>query len=84
MISKSYKGFDLISVQDVPDCSSKGIYLRHRKSGLEVFHLLNDDEENLFGGSISVGCADTSPGRKGGAGFPFPALSLGELSASAG
>ena len=48
MISKSYKGFDLISVQDVPDCSSKGIYLRHRKSGLEVFHLLNDDEENLF------------------------------------
>ena len=48
MISKSYKGFDLISVQDIPDCSSKGIYLRHRKSGLEVYHLLNDDEENLF------------------------------------
>ena len=48
MISKSYKGFDLISVKDIPDCSSKGIYLRHRKSGLEVFHLLNDDKENLF------------------------------------
>lgn len=48
MISKSYKGFDLISVQDIPDCASKGIYLRHRKSGLEVFHLLNDDKENLF------------------------------------
>ena len=48
MISKTYKGFDLISVQDIPDCSSKGIYLRHRKSGLEVFHLLNDDKENLF------------------------------------
>ncbi len=48
MISKSYKGFDLISAQDVPDCSSKGIYLRHRKTGLEVYHLLNDDEENLF------------------------------------
>lgn len=48
MISKSYKGFDLISVQDIPDCSSKGIYLRHRQSGLEVFHLLNDDKENLF------------------------------------
>lgn len=48
MISKSYKGFDLISVQDIPDCSSKGIYLRHRKSGLEVYHLLNDDKENLF------------------------------------
>lgn len=48
MISKSYKGFDLISAKDVPDCSSKGIYLRHRKTGLEVYHLLNDDEENLF------------------------------------
>ena len=48
MISKSYKGFDLINVQDVPDCSSKGIYLRHRKTGLEVYHLLNDDKENLF------------------------------------
>lgn len=48
MISKSYKGFDLISVQDIPDCSSKGIYLRHRKTGLEVYHLLNDDKENLF------------------------------------
>ncbi len=48
MISKSYKGFDLISVKDIPDCSSKGLYLRHRKSGLEVFHLLNDDKENLF------------------------------------
>ncbi|MBR5966871.1 MAG: insulinase family protein [Treponema sp.] len=48
MISKSYKGFDLISAQDIPDCSSKGIYLRHRQTGLEVFHLLNDDKENLF------------------------------------
>ena len=48
MISKSYKGFDLISAQDVPEASSKGVYLRHRKTGLEVYHLLNDDEENLF------------------------------------
>lgn len=43
-----YKGFDLISETQIPDCSSKGIYLRHRKTGLEVFHLLNDDEENFF------------------------------------
>ncbi len=48
MISKSYKGFDLISVQDVSEASSKGVYLRHRKTGLEVYHLLNDDKENLF------------------------------------
>lgn len=43
-----YRGFDLISVCDVPDCNSKCVYLRHRKTGLEVLHLLNDDPENLF------------------------------------
>ncbi|MGP1459628.1 MAG: insulinase family protein [Treponema sp.] len=47
-IAKSYKGFDLISVTQVPDNGSEGVYLRHRKTGLEVFHLLNDDAENLF------------------------------------
>ena len=47
-ITESYKGFDLISVTEIPDCSSTGVYLRHRKTGLEVFHLLNNDEENLF------------------------------------
>ncbi len=47
-IEKSYKGFELISETEVPDCSSVGLYLRHKKTGLEVFHLLNNDEENLF------------------------------------
>lgn len=47
-IEKSYKGFELISETEIPDCSSVGLYLRHKKTGLEVFHLLNDDEENLF------------------------------------
>jgi len=46
--SKKYKGFDVLSISKIPDCASKGIYLRHRKTGLEVFHLLNNDEENLF------------------------------------
>lgn len=48
MIDKQYKDFELISSQYVPDCSSTGIYLRHKKTGIEVFHLLNDDSENLF------------------------------------
>jgi presequence protease len=43
-----YKGFDCISEKIIPDCESRSIYLRHLKTGLEVFHLLNDDEENLF------------------------------------
>lgn len=44
----NYKGFELISIKDVPDCASTGIYLRHKETGLEVFHLVNDDPENLF------------------------------------
>ncbi|MEE1167211.1 MAG: insulinase family protein [Treponema sp.] len=47
-ITKSYKGFDLISSKIIPDCNSTGVFLKHRKTGLEVFHLLNNDEENLF------------------------------------
>ncbi len=45
---KKYRGFELVSEREIPDCSSRGIYLRHARTGLEVFHLLNDDSENLF------------------------------------
>ena len=45
---KEYNGFELISIKDVPDCASTGLYLRHKKTGLEVFHLFNEDSENLF------------------------------------
>ena len=48
LTAKSYKGFDVLSVTDIPDFQAKGLYLRHRKTGLEVFHLSNDDTENLF------------------------------------
>ena len=47
-IVQSYKGFDVCSVTEVPDNNAEGVHLRHRKTGLEVFHLLNDDTENLF------------------------------------
>lgn len=58
-----YKGFDLISETDIPDANGKGLYLYHKKTGLEVFHILNSDEENLFGFCFrtpvknSMGCA---------------------------
>ena len=48
MLNTNYKGFELIDITDIPEYASKGIYLRHIKTGLEVFHLLNNDEENLF------------------------------------
>ncbi len=43
-----YKDFEVIDIFDVSSHNSKAIYLKHKKSGLEVFHLLNNDEENLF------------------------------------
>ncbi|MCR5764022.1 MAG: insulinase family protein [Treponema sp.] len=43
-----YKGFKVLDVVMVSDCNSTGIWLRHEKSGLEVFHLLNEDHENSF------------------------------------
>ncbi|AEE16899.1 insulinase family protein [Treponema brennaborense] len=44
----SYRGFDVVDCVDVSDYSAAGIWLRHRKTGLEVFHLQCADEENLF------------------------------------
>lgn len=40
--------FEFIDETPLPDYDGKGIYLRHKKTGLEVFHLANNDEENLF------------------------------------
>ncbi len=47
-IGKSYKDFVLISIDDLPDYKAKGVFLRHKKTGLEVYHVCADDKENLF------------------------------------
>ncbi|MDY2843468.1 MAG: insulinase family protein, partial [Treponema sp.] len=47
-IGAKYKKFKVLNVFDVADYHSKAVYLRHEKTGLEVVHLFNDDEENLF------------------------------------
>lgn len=60
-IGKEYKNFILISVEDLPDYKAKGIYLRHRTTGLEVYHVLKNDRENLF----SFGFRTVSKNSKG-------------------
>ena len=47
-IGKTYNGFLLLSIDDLPDYKSKGVYLRHKRTGLEVYHIVKDDKENLF------------------------------------
>ena len=47
-IGQSYKGFTLLSIDDIPDYKAKGLFLRHKRTGLEVYHIVKDDKENLF------------------------------------
>ena len=43
-----YNGFLVLDVQEIPSLKATGIWCRHEKTKMEVFHLLNDDSENLF------------------------------------
>ncbi|MBQ5399681.1 MAG: insulinase family protein [Treponema sp.] len=44
-----YKGFRVLETVDcVKDCDAPGIWLRHERTGMEVFHVLKNDDENLF------------------------------------
>ena len=43
-----YKNFEVLGVEALPELSATGVWLRHRVLGMEIFHILNDDEENLF------------------------------------
>ena len=53
-------GFEVLDVVPVPDCASTGIYLRHRTMGMEVFHLLNADPENLFAFAFRTPCKNST------------------------
>lgn len=45
----TYKGFKVLEVvENVKDCSCPAIWLVHEKTGMEIFHVLKDEEENLF------------------------------------
>jgi Zn-dependent M16 (insulinase) family peptidase len=41
-------GFVILDVVDMDEMQAVGILAKHEKSGAEVFHVLNDDSENLF------------------------------------
>ena len=44
----SSRGFETLSVDEIPEYRSSGIHLRHRRTGAEVYRVLAEDEENLF------------------------------------
>ena len=43
-----YKGWKVLSVTEIKEYKSECIWLKHERTGMEVFHMKNDDEENLF------------------------------------
>lgn len=40
--------WQLVKREECAEYKSEGLWYRHKKTGMEVFHLFNDDEENLF------------------------------------
>ncbi|MCK5674875.1 MAG: insulinase family protein [Spirochaetales bacterium] len=53
-------GFTLVSVSDQKEYKGKGYTFKHNKTGLELFHLHNDDTENLFSFSFKTPAYDNS------------------------
>ncbi|MDR1325392.1 MAG: insulinase family protein [Treponema sp.] len=53
-------GFTILETIDLPEFKAKGVWARHERSGLEVFHVLNDDCENLFAFTFATALEDSS------------------------
>ena len=51
--------FEIIDIVNLEELKARGIWARH-KSGAEVFHVLNDDPENLFSFAFSTAPEDSS------------------------
>ena len=47
-------GFIILDVVDLEELKAVGIWAKHEKCGTEVFHILNDDNENLFSFSFAT------------------------------
>ncbi|HEQ70882.1 MAG TPA: peptidase M16, partial [Spirochaetia bacterium] len=41
-------GFVVEAIHDLQEIRSRGILCRHQKTGLQLYHILNDDRENAF------------------------------------
>jgi len=53
-------GFVILDIVDLPELEAAGIWARHEKSSAEVFHVLNNDIENLFAFAFATSSEDNS------------------------
>ena len=47
-VGQIYNGFKVLSIDELEPFNSDGILFLHEKSGMQIFHMLNEDNENLF------------------------------------
>ncbi|ULQ60315.1 insulinase family protein [Brucepastera parasyntrophica] len=53
-------GFEITDIQELPEMNARGISARHTVTGLEVYHILNSDEENFFSYAFMTPSSDSS------------------------
>ncbi|MDR0657275.1 MAG: insulinase family protein [Treponema sp.] len=53
-------GFEILDTVELEELKAKGIWARHRESGAEVFHIVHDDEENLFAFAFATAPEDSA------------------------
>ena len=57
---KLKSGFVILDIVDLEELKACGIWAKHEKCGAEVFHVLNDDSENLFSFSFATSPEDNT------------------------
>jgi Zn-dependent M16 (insulinase) family peptidase len=53
-------GFSILDIVDLAEMQAMGIWAKHQKTGVEVFHILNDDSENLFAFAFATAPEDNT------------------------
>ncbi|MCL2070199.1 MAG: insulinase family protein, partial [Treponema sp.] len=53
-------GFEILDIKELAEFEALGIWARHQKTAAEVFHVLNDDKENLFSFAFATAPEDSS------------------------
>jgi Zn-dependent M16 (insulinase) family peptidase len=53
-------GFLILDVVDLEELKAVGVWAKHEKTGVEVFHVLNDDIENLFSFNFATSPQDNT------------------------
>ena len=53
-------GFEITEVVELDELKATGIWAKHTKTGAEVFHILNDDSENLFAFTFATPSNDST------------------------